>query len=89
MENPFATIEADLKAIKAQISHKPNPEWLDFDQACDYLGFSKSKLYKITMVDGIPLYRLGRMIRFKRDELDGWITGHRANLHVRGIQLER
>ena len=89
MTNPFEAIEADLAEIKAQISHKPAPEWLDFDQACDYLGFSKSKLYKITMVDGIPLYRLGRLIRFERDELDAWISGHRVKLHVSGIRTER
>lgn len=53
-------------------------EILTFEEACIYLGRSKSFLYKLTSMRLIPHYvPNGKVIYFKRLELDEWILRNR------------
>ena len=52
-------------------------EFLDMHDLTDYLGVKKSTLYGIVENGDLPHYRIGRLIRFRRDEVDAWIEGHR------------
>jgi excisionase family DNA binding protein len=49
--------------------------WLTFTQACEYLGFSRDTLYKLTAARAIPSRKKqgGQGLRFHRDELDAWM----------------
>ena len=49
--------------------------WLNFEQACVYLGFSRDRLYKLTAARAIPTRRKagGQGLIFHRDELDSWL----------------
>lgn len=51
------------------------PEWLNFDQAAAYLGYTTTKALRdrCSKEDPPPSYKLGRLRRFKRDELDEWV----------------
>jgi excisionase family DNA binding protein len=49
--------------------------WLTFEQAREYLGFSRDALYKLTAARAIPVRKKqdGQGLRFHRDELDHWM----------------
>lgn len=56
--------------------------FITFNEAADYLGFSKSQLYKLTSKRLISFYQpTGRKILFRVSELDSWISqSRRASL---------
>jgi len=42
--------------------------------AADYLGASESFLHRLTARRGIPVVKIGSANRFRRSDLDKWIT---------------
>lgn len=49
-------------------------EILSFEEACAFLNFSKSYLYKLTSACAIPHYKpSGKMVYFEREELENWL----------------
>lgn len=47
---------------------------LNFNEACQYLGLSKSYLYKLTSKRQIPFFKPQfKKIFFKRQDLDTWL----------------
>lgn len=55
-------------------------DFFTLEEATIYLGQSKSSLYKLTSKKKIPHYvPNGKMIYFKRIELDEWITNTRVS----------
>ena len=48
---------------------------LSFKEACEYLGFAPSYLYKLTCKNIIPHYKpSGKRLYFFKKELDEWIS---------------
>lgn len=79
-----------MAGIKDALSlHK---ETLNVDEAALYLGMKKSYLYKLTSSMQIPHYKSqgGKMIYFKRKDLDEWMTFYpvrtRAEIRVNNIK---
>ena len=55
-------------------------EVLTADEACKYMGISKSYLYKLTMRMEIPHYKpMGKMCYFNRGELEQWLQSNRVS----------
>jgi excisionase family DNA binding protein len=52
-------------------------DWLNADEAANYLGVSTSNLYSMAQLGRIPGHRLGKMWRFNKTELDVWIKANR------------
>lgn len=53
---------------------KGNKEVLTLEEAADFLGLSKSQLYKLTRTSAIPHYKPnGKYIYFDRAELVEWV----------------
>lgn len=51
---------------------------LNFDEAAEYTGLSKSHLYKLTSTAGVPCYKpTGKRIYFNKIELDAWLQRHK------------
>ncbi|MCR9205383.1 MAG: ATPase, T2SS/T4P/T4SS family [Halobacteriovoraceae bacterium] len=50
-------------------------EYLNFDEAVDFLSTTKSTLYKWLKAGKVPAHKLGRQWRFKEDELKKYIEG--------------
>lgn len=88
--NPFTEITKRLDQIQDQVSEmKTVSEWMTLDQVCDYLQLSKSSIYKLTMRNGIPFYKLAKTLKFKRSEVDDWIASHRVTkLNIQGVEIE-
>ncbi|MCR8667412.1 helix-turn-helix domain-containing protein [Aestuariibaculum sp. M13] len=53
---------------------------LTFEEGCEYCGISKSKMYKHTSSNNVPYYKPeGKLIFFKREELDEWLLRNRQS----------
>jgi excisionase family DNA binding protein len=64
--------------LRQPVYEDANPSvspWLTFEQAREYLGFSRDALYKLTAAKAIPVRKKqdGQGLRFRRDELDQWM----------------
>lgn len=47
--------------------------WLSVDDIAAYLGISRDTVYTWVSTKGMPGHKVGRLWKFKRDEVDGWI----------------
>lgn len=49
------------------------PEYLDAEQAAGLLGISRRSLPQLVRRDRLPVHRVGRLYRFRRDEVVAWL----------------
>lgn len=56
--------------MKASVTGKPTSEWLTTDEACKYLNIGKTSLYKYARELRVKRSKRGRLIRWRRRELD-------------------
>ena len=72
-------IYAELAEIHAAILKGACPS-LSMDEAIKYTGLKRSYLYKLVHNNEIPYYKTegGKLIRFKRAELDKWLLAVRV-----------
>ncbi len=47
--------------------------WLSVDDICEHLSVSKDTVYKWIERNDMPAHRMGRLWRFKKDEVDEWV----------------
>jgi excisionase family DNA binding protein len=52
-------------------------EFLTIDELSEYLNLKRSTLYSLVESGELPHYRVGRLVRFKRDDIDQWMEAHR------------
>jgi excisionase family DNA binding protein len=62
----------------------PQRDLCDLAEACKYLGFSKSHIYKLSSKYKIPYRKFGKRLFFSKKELDEWIL--RTSVHHRTIE---
>lgn len=53
--------------------------WLSVEEIAEYLGVSKDTVYTWIGTKSMPAHRLGRLWKFKRDEVDGWVKSGGAS----------
>jgi excisionase family DNA binding protein len=51
--------------------------FLNIEQASAYLNIKRSFLYTLVEAGEVPHYKVGRLIRFKQDDIDEWMEKHR------------
>jgi len=47
--------------------------WLSMKEICKHLGVSNDTVYKWINSYDMPAHRLGRLWKFKKDEVDEWV----------------
>ena len=57
-------------------------EFLTIDELSEYLNLKRSTLYSMVESGGITHYRVGRLIRFKKQDVDVWMENHRREGNV-------
>lgn len=76
------TILQRLSAIEDLLKRKDNRP-LTFKEACTYLGYAPSYLYKLTYKNIVPHYKpTGKIIFFSKNELDEWIFKSSPHLNL-------
>ncbi len=50
-----------------------NDRWLSADEICKHLGVSKDTMYKWIDKHNMPAHRMGRLWKFKKDQVDAWV----------------
>jgi len=71
------SVEARLDNIEKLLT--ANKSVLTFEEGCNYTGFAKSFMYKMTSTGKIPCYKpQGKMIYFERAELENWLLRNRV-----------
>ncbi|HFD88304.1 MAG TPA: helix-turn-helix domain-containing protein [Gammaproteobacteria bacterium] len=53
--------------------------WLSVGDICTYLGVSNDTVYRWIEKQDMPAHRVGRLWKFKKDEVDGWVKAGGAN----------
>jgi excisionase family DNA binding protein len=54
-----------------------NPEFLNIQEVSQYLGIKAGTLYAMAESRAIPHYKIGRLIRFRKSEIDEWMRDHK------------
>lgn len=55
--------------------------WLSVDEICAYLGIKRDTVYNWISEKGMPASKVGRLWKFKRDEVDQWVKAGTATEH--------
>jgi len=58
--------------------------WLSVDEIGDYLGIKRDTVYKSISEKGMPAHKIGRLWKFKKDEVDIWVRDGKANYSKEG-----
>lgn len=59
--------------------------WLSVEEIAEYLGVSKDTVYAWISKRNMPAHRIGRLWKFKTDEVDEWVrSGGAAENESRG-----
>jgi len=53
--------------------------WLSVDEISTHLGISRDTVYKWIDRKGMPAHRVGRLWKFKKDEVDDWVRAGGAS----------
>ena len=55
-------------------------QYLSINELSLYSGLKKSFLYSQVEAGDIPHYKIGRLIRFKKEDFDTWMEGHKVDV---------
>lgn len=90
-KGPSLCLEQILQKLSTleNILKKKDDKPLTFKDACAYLGYAPSYLYKLTYKNVVPHYKpTGKIIFFSKNELDEWIF--KSSPHPKGEgEIER
>lgn len=60
--------------------------WLSVDEISQYLGVSSDTIYRWIDKQAMPAHRMGRLWKFKRDQVDAWVeAGGAADRNKKGM----
>ncbi|NWJ47100.1 MAG: helix-turn-helix domain-containing protein [Chloroflexi bacterium] len=52
--------------------------WLSVDDIAAYLGVKRDTVYKWIELKSMPCHKVGRLWKFKKEEVDGWVRSGSA-----------
>jgi excisionase family DNA binding protein len=57
-----------------------SPIWLTVKELARYINMKEKTLYYLVRNGSIPHYRVGKLVRFKKDEIDQWMDTKQVKL---------
>jgi len=57
--------------------------WLSVDEIGAHLGVKRDTVYKFINEKGMPAHKVGKLWKFKKDEVDEWVKAGGAAEHTR------
>jgi excisionase family DNA binding protein len=78
----MALLLGSISAIMGMVSlkiykNRMDKEFLTISELSKYLKIKPSTLYSWVKAEEIPHYRLHKIVRFKKEDIDAWIEGHK------------
>lgn len=58
------------------------PHLMNIQQAAEYLGLSVGTLYQWRCQRKVPYIKVGRKLKFKKDQLDHWLAARTVQVGV-------
>jgi len=55
------------------VVHAMSDRWLSVEEIAEYLGVSKDTVYAWISKRNMPAHRIGRLWKFKTEEVDEWV----------------
>jgi excisionase family DNA binding protein len=56
-------------------------KWMTVKDVADYLQMSKDQIYRLAQQGKIPVSKVGRGWRFKREKIDHWVEAQGISSH--------
>jgi len=56
-----------------------NDRWLSVDEIAAYLGIKRETIYKWLAEKNMPAHKLGKLWKFRKDEVDEWLRSGEAD----------
>jgi excisionase family DNA binding protein len=53
--------------------------WLSTEEVAAYLGVRRDTIYKWRIRHGMPAHKVGKLWKFRKAEVDGWVTSGKAS----------
>lgn len=53
--------------------------WLSVDEIAAYLGVKRDTIYKWIERKSLPAHKVGRLWKFRRSDIDDWVTSGRGS----------
>jgi len=66
-----------IRRIKESVMTS-NDRWFSVDEIASYLGVKRSTLYKWINRKKMPAHKVGRLWKFRKEEIDEWIKSGEA-----------
>ncbi len=61
------------------VKNNMEDKWISTDEAAEYLGVKATTIREwIKKNNGIPAHRIGRLWKFKKEELDEWVKSGKS-----------
>jgi len=57
--------------------------WLSVEEIAAYLGIKRETLYKWLAEKNMPAHKVGRLWKFRKDEIDEWIRSGESDERVK------
>jgi excisionase family DNA binding protein len=76
--NPMRPCSKLATLVRVSTTVLPTPRLWTTQQAAAYLGVRPSWLYEAAREGRVPVVRLGKHLRFLKEDLDAWIAKHRS-----------
>lgn len=97
MGNPGRGLKGyeEIEKMDSKMDHKSDAESFDFrplmtvSDLAKYLAVSKSMIYKLVEEEDIPYIKIGKSLRFKREDIETWIESRRFKPAVPGVASTR
>lgn len=58
--------------------HNLGDRWLSVDEIANYLGVKRDTVYKWIDRQNMPAHKVGRLWKFRRDQIDEWVLSKNA-----------
>ena len=71
-------VRAAAEGKVGDVTETDEIEWLGTKKAARYLGITDPTLYRLVDAGQVVGYKIGRVLRFKRDDLDAFLEGSRV-----------